>query len=170
MDRPAGRDASRGPIPWTREPPHGWTGQPPWLPFSPDSSKHSVQAEQDDPDSVLQLTRRLIRLRASSPALRYGSWTELDLSRGVLAFRRELDDERFVCLINFTDSVREVPLDGDWEIHVDSRAFRGEAELMPYEGSVQPGQALVLAPATPTGREQTDVEPAAAGSAEQHRR
>lgn len=154
---PGGRDGSRGPIPWTREAPHGWTGNTPWLPFSPDSGAHSVQAQRDDPDSILHLTRRLIRLRSGSTALRYGSWTELDITRGVLGFRRELDDERFVCLINFTDSVRDVPLDGQWEVHIDSRAFRGEAALEPYDGRVRPEQALVLAPATAAGREQTDV-------------
>lgn len=161
---PGGCDGSRGPIPWTHDSPHGWTGAEPWLPFAPDSGIHSVEAQREDPNSILHLTRRLIRLRHDSAVLRYGRWTELDVTRGVFAFRRELNDERFVCLVNFSDSVRDVPLDGRWEVHIDSTAFRGEAALESYDGRVQPAQALLLAPATTAGRNQTDVSASSSNS------
>ena len=156
MVDPAGRDGSRGPIPWTADPPHGW-GPSPWLPFPPDAGTESVEAQRADDDSVLHLYRRLIRIRHSSRALRYGSWTDLDLRPGVLAYRRRLGEEEFVVLINFTDADREVPLEGDWQVHVDSVAFQGKGELAPYHGVVAAEQALLLAPASTAGRAQTDV-------------
>src|SRR5919199_86991 len=39
---PGGRDVSRGPIPWTPDPPHGWPGPETWLPFPPDATRDNV--------------------------------------------------------------------------------------------------------------------------------
>jgi alpha-glucosidase len=157
MTDPGGRDVARGPIPWLRDPPHGWPGAPPWLPFPPDSRELSAEAQRDDPDSMLNLYRRLIRVRHSSDVLRYGSWHPLELTRGVLSFRRSLGDQQFIVLVNFRDETRDVELEGDWQVHVDSQAHQGKGELAPYDGKVRPEQALLLAPATQHGREQSDV-------------
>jgi alpha-glucosidase len=155
---PAGRDVARGPIPWLREPPHGWGGAPPWLPFPPDSAELSAEAQREDPDSILNLYRRLIRIRHSSPVLQYGSWHDLELARGVLSFRRSLGQEQFIVVVNFRDDTCDVELEGDWEVHVDSHAYQGKGELAPYDGKLRPEQALLLAPATGPGRHQSDVE------------
>jgi alpha-glucosidase len=154
---PDGRDVCRGPLPWEREAPHGWPGQPTWLPFPPEPGVLSVEAQQGEPDSILNLYRRLIHLRKGSRVLRYGAWQALDLLPGVLSYRRDLGDDEVVVLVNFEELPREVPLEGDWEIHVDSLAFEGRGELARYEGRVEPEQALLLAPATDRGRSQTDT-------------
>jgi alpha-glucosidase len=146
MVDPAGRDVARGPMPWLREPPHGWDGADPWRPFPPDSDTLSAEAQREDPDSILNLHRRLIRLRRSSPVLQFGSWHHLDLARGVLSYRRSLGEDQVVVLVNFTARAKQVPLEGDWEVHVDSQAFEGNGELARYDGAVQPDQALLLAP------------------------
>lgn len=140
---PAGRDGARGPIPWDRAEPHGW-GPSTWLPFGPDASAHSVEAQRDDPDSILWLYRRLIDVRRSSPALWHGAWELLDVRPGVLAYRRVLDDEEWVVLVNFTDQERAASLDGDWFIRVDSLAYQGEGDLAPYRGTLAAEQALLL--------------------------
>ena len=59
-----GRDGCRVPIPWTTEPPaFGFTDGDPWLPMPQDWGAVSVKAQQDEPDSMLELFRSALRLR-----------------------------------------------------------------------------------------------------------
>jgi alpha-glucosidase len=86
---PGGRDGCRAPLPWTREASrhHGWAGAP-WLPWPPDPTEHSVQAQRDDERSILHLHRRLIALRRDHPSLRSGAMHHLDVHDEVIAFER----------------------------------------------------------------------------------
>ena len=59
-----GRDGCRVPLPWTSEPPtFGFTEGEPWLPMPPTWSALSVEAQQGDPASMLELFRAALRLR-----------------------------------------------------------------------------------------------------------
>jgi alpha-glucosidase len=63
-----GRDGCRVPMPWTAAPDgaHGFSppgGAAPWLPVPDGWGAYAVERQQRDEDSVLQLYRRLIRLR-----------------------------------------------------------------------------------------------------------
>jgi alpha-glucosidase len=62
---PLGRDPERTPMQWDRSATAGFSAGDalPWLPLAPDADRVNVAAEQDDPDSLLNLTRRLVRLR-----------------------------------------------------------------------------------------------------------
>jgi maltose alpha-D-glucosyltransferase/alpha-amylase len=65
----------------------------------------NVAAQEDDPDSYLNLTRFLIQTRQSQPALKTGEmeWVETEY-KGVLAFRRYVDDDEGVlCVFNLTN-------------------------------------------------------------------
>lgn len=141
---PEGRDRSRGPIPWTGQAPHGWPGRP-WLPFPPRPETVNVAAQQDDPGSLAHLYRRLIRLRKRTPALAYGGWEELDTPPGVFGYRREHAGDVRTVLINFGHRVRNVRLDGDWLVELDSAG----PDNRPFDGVVRPDQALVLQPGLP---------------------
>jgi maltose alpha-D-glucosyltransferase/alpha-amylase len=71
----------------------------------------NVRAQEDDPDSLLALTRRLARLRHERGA-DAGGWTALDLGRPeVLALRRD----GIVTLHNLSHEAVDVPLDGAGE-------------------------------------------------------
>jgi hypothetical protein len=54
--------------------------------------------------------------------------------------------------VNFTSRAKEVALECDWEVQVDSQAFEGNGQLARYGGEVQPDQALLLAPRRTPGR------------------
>jgi len=63
-----GRDGCRIPLPWTEAPDgsHGFSppgAAPPWLPMPAGWGTYAVDRQERDPASVLQLYRRLIRLR-----------------------------------------------------------------------------------------------------------
>jgi alpha-glucosidase len=140
---PGGRDGCRAPLPWEYDAPHGWHGVPPWLPFPPDANELSVERQEQQPDSMLQLYRELLRLRRASPALRWGSWQELDSPPEVLAWRREHEgDVRTVC-VNFADEPRELVLEGAWRAALSSRP---DAAGHRFDGRLAPEQALLLEP------------------------
>jgi alpha-glucosidase len=65
-----------------------------------------VQAADDG--SLLSLYRRLIRLRAASPALRRGSYATARAPGGVFAYWRAKDGEKFLVALNFTSEPRLV--------------------------------------------------------------
>ncbi|MCA5893985.1 DUF3459 domain-containing protein [Isoptericola sp. NEAU-Y5] len=140
---PGGRDGSRAPLPWAVEPPHGWDGARPWLPFPPDAGELAAQAQRDDPASVLSLYRRLVAERHASPALRVGDWTELDSPPEVLAYRRRDGDDVRAVVVNFADAPREVALDGGWRVVLSSDPG---ARPGPWHGHVGPAEAVLLAP------------------------
>lgn len=107
---PGGRDGCRAPVPWTAEPPHGWTDTAPWLPWPPDPRARNAEAEGADDASLLSWYRQLLALRRSVSALRSGDQRLLeDAPEGVVAYRRTLGDEVVQVAINMTDAVVAMP-------------------------------------------------------------
>ena len=96
-----GRDGARTPMPWRDDDAHaGFTTGQPWLPIDPRHRKKAISLEEQDPDSVLNLVRAMIRLRQGSAALRLGGFTVVPAPEPLFAFLREHDDERLLCAFN----------------------------------------------------------------------
>ena len=136
---PGGRDGCRAPLPWRAEPPHGWSGATPWLPFPPDPSTMSVESQRNDPSSMLALYQSLLRLRRSFPALQVGEQDVLDGPVGVLVWRRWVDGsaDSFTVAVNFTPDVvpfADLPRAGAVVVRSDADAT-GFA-LRPWEAAV----------------------------------
>ena len=110
---PGGRDGCRGPLPWDGSDGHGWPtgagGAEPWLPIPPEAEIRNRSAQREDPESILNMYRRLLNLRRSSAALRTGGLELLDAPDGVLALRRRSGAETCLILINTTGDVVELP-------------------------------------------------------------
>jgi alpha-glucosidase len=110
-----GRDGCRIPLPWSSGPALGFnsTGAS-WLPQPPDWAELSVEAQQDDPGSMLNLYRAALAGRRSLD----GPMTWLDAPADVLAFGRP---GGFVCLVNL--SADAVPLPAHEQILLASAEF-----------------------------------------------
>ena len=78
-----GRDGVRQPMQWSADPAGGFTGGEPWLPMI-DPEARNVADQREDPDSILNLFKRLIGLRREMS----GDPERLAGPPGVLAFRR----------------------------------------------------------------------------------
>jgi alpha-glucosidase len=107
-----GRDPQRSPMPWLRPSRAGagagFTTGTPWLPMVADAERLCVEAQEEDPGSTLQLTRRIADLRRHSPALHRGSERLVDAGPDILAWVREDGTDRVLVLINFADAPRAV--------------------------------------------------------------
>ncbi|HEY5890874.1 MAG TPA: alpha-amylase family glycosyl hydrolase [Acidimicrobiia bacterium] len=107
------RDGARTPMRWDASPSGGFALSPaaeaPWLPVGPDVDKINVASELEDPESTINLYRRLLAFRKGSPALRRGSFLAHPSSdEQVFAYRRESDDETVTVILNFSDTLQSV--------------------------------------------------------------
>jgi alpha-glucosidase len=137
---PGGRDGCRAPIPWTIAPPHGWLGGH-WLPFPPDAGGRSVEAQEADPMSMLNLYRRLLALRRSSPALRGGSLELLPAPPDVLLFERMVESDTRVTAVSFARAERAIGFEG-WEVDAAS----DPEPRRRFNGTLAPDAAVILSP------------------------
>jgi alpha-glucosidase len=90
-----GRDGCRVPVPWSGDaPPYGYGGEP-WLPQPADWGALTVEAQDPDAASMLNLYRTALRIRHER--LGDGTMTWIPLGDEVLAFSRE---SGLTCVVN----------------------------------------------------------------------
>ena len=104
------RDGARTPMPWTGDAPDlGFGSATPWLPFGGDHAALAVDVQDANPESQLNWTRRVIAARNAHPALRSGDLRMRHNDAAVLAFEREENGERLLCLFNMSDAAQAWP-------------------------------------------------------------
>ena len=74
----------------------------PWLPVSESHRTLAVDVQEDEPGSLLNFYRQLLRWRKDQPALVGGTMTLLDRHEQVLAYVRECPTQRVLCLFNLS--------------------------------------------------------------------
>lgn len=98
------RDGSRTPMQWNNQKNAGFTTGTPWLDLNPDYKNNNVEAQLDDPNSLLNLYKKLIKLKKESPALSFGKYGELDKNNSkILSYSRKSETETFIVILNFTN-------------------------------------------------------------------
>ena len=134
-----GRDGCRTPMVWEASAENaGFSSARPWLPV-PDSHRvRAVDVQQADPKSVLSRYRAALALRRQHPALIRGSIAFLEAAGDALAFLREAEGERLLCVFNFADEAAEWQLPADIGAVTPIRNFE-------HESRVDEG-AILLAP------------------------
>ena len=140
---PGGRDGCRAPIPWTAEPPHGWTTAP-WLPWPPDPVARNARSLRDDRASILWLYRDLLAARRASAALHTGSWSPIDGPEGTFAYERRAGDDRRVVVANFGSGAAAVDVEGVWQVQLASDGSPPRS----WNGEIDGESAVVLRPTT----------------------
>lgn len=89
----------RTPMPWTRAPGAGFTRGTPWQRLQDDSLTITVESQENDPGSLLNLHRQLIHLRSANPALGAGSLVPLTASSDAVAAYVRRDGDRMVLVL-----------------------------------------------------------------------
>jgi len=136
-----GRDGCRTPMPWGASLNAGFTEGEPWLPLGPEAKTRHVAAQVDDPASVLNLYRTLLRYRREMPSLHRGSYRRMMAPDGVFAYRREASGSPAVdVVLNCTSEQREIDIVGEivlsTEMDRSERRVGGGLVLQPKEGIV----------------------------------
>ena len=120
-----GRDGCRVPLPWAGDaPPYGFSSRSvdTWLPQPADWAALTVEAQEQDPASMLTLYRSGLSLRRNLPELGAGTltWEESAGDEDVVAFRRS---DGFVSITNLGG--QPVPLPDHREILLASERLEG---------------------------------------------
>lgn len=98
-----GRDNSRTPMQWNSEPNAGFTTGTPWLGVNENYTKINVEAQWNDPTSVLSYYRDMIKLRKSEEVFVYGIYDLiLEDDDKVYAYTRTLNDTTAVVISNLS--------------------------------------------------------------------
>lgn len=113
------RDGVRTPMQWTSDRNGGFSRADPqrlYLPPIMDPihgfEAVNVEAQSREPASLLNWTRRMLAVRASSQAFGRGRFTMLHPgNRKVLAYVREFDDDVILCVINLSRAAQPVELE-----------------------------------------------------------
>ena len=95
------RDPQRTPMQWNSKAFAGFSITEPWLPIADDYESHNVETEQQDPDSMLSLHKRLIELRQQEPALQVGEFLPVGLENNLMLYKRKFGEDEFLIAINF---------------------------------------------------------------------
>jgi alpha-amylase len=122
----------RTPMHWRRAQAAGFTRGMPWEPLQPDSLSANVDVQDRDPQSLLNLYRRLIHLRADNSALAVGELVPLTTSNAAVAAYLRRDGNHAVLVIaNLAkETLNEVTLESN-----EKALASGRYALKPLLGS-----------------------------------
>ena len=129
------RDHARIPMQWSDEEYAGFSKNKPWINVNPNYKDINVETEEKDYDSVLNFTRKMIRLRKENKALVYGSFEQIRTSSNIFAYYRKLDDQKFMIIMNLTDKDQLYPFKIDNTL-ISSNYRKYSNRLRPYEANI----------------------------------
>ncbi|WGH79237.1 alpha-amylase family glycosyl hydrolase [Jannaschia ovalis] len=128
------RDQVRTPLAWDGTAHGGFTTGAPWLPMDLRPAV-TVEAQRGDPASMLNLHRRLLRLRRAEPALTLGDYRTISVDDASFRFARSHGSRRIGVALNLSDRPRPVDLNGATLLSTTGDdALTGD--LAPNEGRV----------------------------------
>ena len=101
----ASRDNARTPVQWSSEKNAGFTtGEKPWFFVNPNYTEINVAAQEDDPDSILNYYRKLIKFRKEHDVMIYGSYEEYYAdSNELFVYGRFLDGKKALVICSFSE-------------------------------------------------------------------
>jgi oligo-1,6-glucosidase len=104
------RDNARTPMQWSNSANAGFTSGKPWIKVNPNYTQINVQDELKDKNSVLNYYKKLIRLRKQYEVIIYGDFEVVKDEGPLYCYRRTLDDEKLLVLLNFSADETELTL------------------------------------------------------------
>ena len=138
-----GRDPERTPMQWCDEPNAGFSEAEPWLPVADDFARVNVEAQRDDPTSMLTLYKRLIGLRRGEAALEVGRFERYEAEGDVLAYirRARAGESDFLVALNLGAQPQRLPAPKGriaLSTHLDrgGEKVEGTLALRPDEGLI----------------------------------
>lgn len=126
------RDNARTPMQWKDETYAGFSSVNPWININPDYRKYNVESELKDDNSILNYYKKAIKLRKNCKGLVYGRFEPVRFEPGndMFIYKRTLDDDMFVVVMNLTDKTLKKPLVEDVVL---SNYNSNSDKLRPYE-------------------------------------
>lgn len=97
------RDSARTPMQWSGEKNAGFSSAVPWFFVNDNYKQINVQAQEEDPDSLLNFYRKLLKFRKEHPVAIYGSYRELmPKDKNLYVYERSYEGSRLLVICSFT--------------------------------------------------------------------
>jgi alpha-glucosidase len=107
-----GRDGERTPMQWNTATNAGFSKKTPWLPVPASYQTHNVATESKDPNSVLNLYKKVLALRHSNQALLEGSYTALNADDpNVMSYLRSYKGKAVLVALNMSATPQKATFD-----------------------------------------------------------
>ncbi|ENK1242085.1 alpha-glucosidase [Clostridium botulinum] len=98
------RDNSRTPMQWDVTENAGFSKEKPWLKVNPNYLNINVNKQENDPNSILNFYKKMIKIKKENEALIYGKYDLiLENHEQIYAYTRTLDYEKFIVIVNLTN-------------------------------------------------------------------
>jgi alpha-glucosidase len=107
-----GRDGERTPMQWNSDTNAGFSTKTPWLPVPPTYKTYNVESEAKDPNSILNMYKKLLVVRHTNQALLDGAYTALNESdTDVMSYLRSYKGKAVLVALNMSASPKKVKFD-----------------------------------------------------------
>ena len=140
------RDNSRTPMQWNDSRNAGFSDAKPWIRVNSNYKKINAALQINNPDSILNYYKKLIKLRKNNDTLIYGKFIEINKeNEEIYSYIRELGDEAFLIIANFFDGTPEFILPDSVKINDPnlvlanypcSSSELNNMKLRPYEARI----------------------------------
>ena len=98
------RDNARTPMQWSAEPNAGFTTGTPWFTVNENYTTVNAAAQEEDPNSLLNFYRRLLRFRKEHPVAIWGDYVELlPEDKHLYVYERNYAGSKLLVICSFTD-------------------------------------------------------------------
>ena len=136
-----GRDNGRTPMQWTAGENAGFTTGKPWIKVNPNHSYINVEAQEADPNSILNYYRALVQLRKDQDVIRDGDYTEiLGDWDNIFAYSRNDGEHKLTVIANFSGETVEYPA---WAMDTAGEPILANYDSWPAEGVLRPYEAAM---------------------------
>lgn len=135
------RENARTPMQWSGEKNAGFTEGTPWFAVNPNYHEINVRREEDDPNSLLNFYRKLLKFRKQNPIVLYGTYRELMRdSEQLYVYERHYEGQRLLVVCSFTNELVRFELPEYYKLN------RGRLVLANYEHNFVIGNGFTTRP------------------------
>ena len=100
----ASRDNARTPMQWSNTKNAGFTeADEPWFEINPNYTEINVEAEKNNPDSILNYYKKLLKFRKENDVVKYGDFKMLKTPAKLFAYIRKLDKQKMLVVCSFSE-------------------------------------------------------------------
>jgi len=135
------RENSRTPVQWSDRKHAGFSTVEPWFPINDNYHHVNVQAQEEDPNSLLNFYRKLLEFRKEHQVALYGEYIEyMPEDKNFYVYERRLNGERLLVICAFT--AEQIRFDAP--AHIDLE--RWTLELSNYDYCFAIGNGFTIRP------------------------
>jgi len=129
------RDNARTPMQWNNGLNAGFTDGSPWLPVNPNYIHINMESQINNPDSIRNFYKTMMKLRAESDVLKYGRFEAVKTGKHLFAYKRSYKGQSLIIALNFSPRPQKFDQSGEEILSNYKTGFSGGV-LKPYEAVI----------------------------------